>query len=191
VTRDLEGKEFEAALLAFAASPRQPDGTDNPYFGLRRVRLEETLRESARVEVTDQQGRPYKAYKGDSNHCYEIWRLPDGKIKPQVVTTFEAHQTGMEKKPHPAAKRLLRIFKRDMVMLERDGETIVGYVQKMKQNGSVFFAPHTEANADARDRDPKDDFKLLQLSAGSLVKSKARRVIVDELGRVRDPRPPA
>lgn len=190
VTRGLDGKAFEAALLAFAASPILPDNTDNPYFGLRRVRLAETLQESARVEVADQEGRPYKAYKGDSNHCYEIWRLPDGKIKPQVVTTYEAHQSGAEKKPHPAAKRLMRIFKRDMVMLERDGETIIGYVQKMKQNGSIFVAPHTEANADARDRDPKDDFKLIQLGAGSLVKAKARRVIVDEMGRLRDPGPP-
>lgn len=190
VTHGMEGKDFEAALLAFAASPKLPDNSDNPYFGLRRVRLEETLQEKARVEVSDQEGRPYKAYKGDSNHCYEIWRLPNGKIKPQVVTTFEAHQSRAEKKPHPAAKRLMRIFKRDMVMLERDGETIIGYVQKMKQNGSIFVAPHTEANADARDRDPKDDFKLIQLGAGSLVKAKARRVIVDEMGRLRYPGSP-
>lgn len=191
VTNGLDGKAFEAALLAFAASPKLPDNSDNPYFGLRRVRLEDTLQESARVEVCDRDGKAFKAYKGDSNHCYEIWRLPDGKIKSQVVTTFEAHQSGVAKKPHPAAKRLMRIFKRDMVMLEREGETIVGYVQKMKQNGSIFLSPHTEANADARDRDPKDDFKLIQLGAGSLVKAKARRVNVDEMGRLRDPGLPA
>ncbi|MEM6312144.1 MAG: type II CRISPR RNA-guided endonuclease Cas9, partial [Pseudomonadota bacterium] len=53
VTRGLDGKEFEAALLAFATSPKLPDNSDNPYFGLRRVRLEETMQDSARVEVAD------------------------------------------------------------------------------------------------------------------------------------------
>lgn len=190
VSLGLDGKAFEAALLAFAASPKLPDNSDNPYFGMRRVRLEETLQKKARVEVSDQDGRPYKAYKGDSNHCYEIWRLPDGKIKPQVVTTFEAHQSGAEKKPHPAAKRLIRIFKRDMVMLERDGETIIGYVQSMHVANGLYIAPHMEANADARNRDKTDPFKFLQIGAGPLVKAKARRVYVDELGRLRDPGPP-
>lgn len=133
----------------------------------------------------------FKAYKGDSNHCYEIWRLPDGKIKPQVVTTFEAHQSGAEKKPHPAAKRLMRIFKRDMVMLERDGETIVGYVQAMHVANGLYIAPHTEANADARNRDKADPFKFLQIGAGPLYRAKARRIFVDEMGRLRDPGPPA
>ncbi len=106
------------------------------------------------------------------------------------MTTFEAHQLGADKKPHPAAKRLMRVFKRDMVMLERDGETLVGYVQKIKQNGSIFIAPHTEANADARDRDSKDDFRLIQIGAAPFIKAKARRVFVDEMGRLRDPGPP-
>lgn len=191
VTRGLEGKDFEAALLTFSTTRKLPDNSDNPYFGIRRVRLEETLQQSARIEVADKEGRAFKAYKGDSNHCYEIWRMPDDKIKAQVVTTFEAHQLGADKKPHPAAKRLMRVFKRDMVMLERDGETVIGYVQKMKQNGSIFIAPHTEANADARDRDTKEDFKLIQMGAGPLVKAKARRIYVDEMGRLRDPGPPA
>lgn len=187
VTRDLEGKAFEAALVAFSASPKLPDNSDNPYFGLRRVRLEETLQRSARIEVKDKAGRVFKAYKGDSNYCYEIWRLPDGKVQAQVVTTFEAHQKGCEKKPHPAAKRLMRVFKRDMVMLESDGKTIIGYVQKLDKANGLFIAPHTEANADARHRDKADKFKFIQMSAGTLVRAKARRVHSDEMGRLRDP----
>lgn len=190
VTRGLEGKAFEAALAEFARTPKLPDQSGNPYFGLRRVRLSETLQASARIEVTDNVGEVFKAYKGDSNHCYEIWRMPDGKIRAQVVTTFEAHKPGFEKKPHPAAKRLLRIFKRDMVTLEREGEQIVGYVQSLHVANGLFIAPHTEANADARNRNKEDDFKFIQMSAGSLIKAKIRRVHVDEMGRMRDPGPP-
>ena len=122
-TEGREGKALEAALRDFAAKP-------GPYRGIRRVRLIETLQEHVRVEIGEgSDGKPLKAYKGDSNHCYELWRLPDGKMKPQVVTTYEAH-AGDEKRPHPAAKRVLRVFKRDMVALERNGETEIFYVQK-------------------------------------------------------------
>ena len=190
VTEGLEGKAFEAALSDFAAAEKLPDGAENPYFGLRRVRLAETLQETARVHVKDQTGKPFKAYKGDSNQCYEIWRMPDGKIKAQVVTTFEAHQTGTKKKPHPAAKRLLRVFKRDMVRIERDGVIVLGYVQKLDYGNGLYIAPHTESNADARNRDKADKFRLIQMSAGPLIKANARRVYVDEMGRLRDPGAP-
>ncbi len=189
VTRGFDGKAFEQALSDFASARKLPDQSDNPYFGLRRVRLEETLQESARVPVADRDGKVFKAYKGDSNHCYEIWRLPGGKIKPQVITTFEAHQSGPAKRPHPAAKRLLRVFKRDMVAIERDGETVIGYVQSMHVKNGLFIAPHSEANADARDRDKDDPFRFIQMSAGPLVKANARRVRVDEMGRLQDPGP--
>lgn len=178
-TRGTEGKAFEAALQAFAAKP-------GPYQGLRRVRLIETLQESARVEIgTRADGGALKAYKGDSNHCYELWRLPDGKVKPQVVTTFEAHDASV-KRPHPAAKRLFRVFKRDMVALERDGRTLVCYVQSMHEKNGLYLAPHAEANADARNRDKSDPFRFIQIGAGPMLKAGIRRVSVDEIGRLRD-----
>ncbi|MGB0505141.1 MAG: type II CRISPR RNA-guided endonuclease Cas9 [Pikeienuella sp.] len=189
VTKGLDGKPFEKALTDFATAPTLPNGDPNPYYGLRRIRLEETLKPGARIEVADKSGKPFKAYKGDSNHCFEIWRLPDGKIKSQVITTYEAHQEGKLRKPHPAAKRLLRIFKRDMVALERDGATVIGYVQKLDPANGLFIATHTEANADARHRDKNDDFRFIQMSANSLIKANARRILVDEMGYVRDPGP--
>ena len=186
-TKGKEGKDFEAALRDFAAKP-------GSYQGIRRVRLIESLQQSARVEVGTRQPRrgrepdkrPLKDYKGDSNYCYEVWRLPDGEVRQQVVTTFDAH-TGAEKKPHPAAKRLLRVFKRDMVALERDGQAMIYYVQKLDFVNGLFLAPHIEANADARNRDKSDPFKFIQIGAGPLVKAGIRRVFVDEIGRVRDP----
>ncbi|MEM7524231.1 MAG: type II CRISPR RNA-guided endonuclease Cas9 [Pseudomonadota bacterium] len=182
-TEEKVGKEFDAALAVFSAAP-------GPYRGIRRVRLIESLGVGARVEIRDGSGRAYKAYKGDSNHCYELWRLPDGKVKPYVVTTHRAHQDLPPERPHPAAKRLLRVFKRDMMAIERDGRTLICYVQKLDIANGLFLAPHSEANADARSRDKEDAFRLIQVGAGALVKAKARRVFVDEIGRLRDPEPP-
>ncbi|CUH53721.1 type II CRISPR RNA-guided endonuclease Cas9 [Shimia marina] len=182
-TKGKEGKMFEQALVDFASK-------EGPYQGIRRVRLVETLQKAARVEIgKTESGQPLKAYKGDSNHCYELWKLPDGKIVPQVVTTYEAH-AGSAPRPHPAAKRILRVFKKDMVKLTKDGEEIVGYVQSMHIKNGLFVAQHLEANADARNRDKTDPFKFLQMGAGTLVKTGLRRVLVDEIGRLRDPGPP-
>ena len=189
VTKGLDGTAFVQALSEFASARKLPDQSDNPYFGLRRVRMEETLKEGARVPVADRSGKVFKAYKGDSNHCYEIWRMPDGKPIPWVITTFDAHQPDLAKRPHPAAKRLLRVFKRDMVAIERDGKTIIGYVQSLHVANGLSIAPHSEANADARNRDKDDPFRFIQMSAGPLIKANARRVRVDEMGRLQDPGP--
>ena len=183
-------KEIKSALAGFAACDTLPDGTYNPYRGIRHVRMIESLQSSSRIEITDRAGTPYKAYKGDSNHCYEIWRLPDGALKAQVITTFEAHGTNTVR-PHPAAKRLLRVFKRDMVAIRRNGERLICYVQSIHVANGLRLAPHNEANADARDRSGADPFRLIQMSVGPLVKAGIRRVFVDEIGRLRDPGPPA
>jgi len=179
VTQNKEGKAFEAALTAFSRVP-------GPYQGIRRVRLVETLQASARVEVgKGNDGQPTKAYKGDSNHCYQLWRMPDGKVKSHVITTFEVH-AGVEKRPHPAAKRLVQVHKRDMVALERSGKTEICYVQKFNQAGVLFLAPHLESNADSRDRNQNDPFALYRMSPGPLAQSGLRRVSVNEIGRLRD-----
>jgi len=180
-TKGRDGKAFEAALGDFAARP-------GPYQGIRRVRLTESLQASARVEIADAAGKPFKAYKGDSNHCFEIWRLPNGKLAAQVITTFEAHGDDTSR-PHPAAKRLLRLFKRDMVAIERDEETLICYVQKFDPANGLFLAAHTEANADARSRDRNDSFRLIQMGTGPAIKAGIRRVRIDEMGRMKDPGP--
>ncbi|WP_344716736.1 hypothetical protein [Sagittula marina] len=181
-TKGKDGKDLEQALRAFSEK-------DSPYQGLRRVRLIETLQKSARVEIGEtEKGKPLKAYMGDSNYCSELWKLPNGKIEPKVVTTYEAH-TGIERRPHPAAKRILRIFKKDMVAIERENKTKIYFVQKLDRANGLFLAPHKDANCDARYRDKTDPFKFLQMGSGTLVKSKIRRVVVDEIGCIRDPGP--
>ena len=182
-------KEIEAALAEFAASEHLPNGKYNPYRGIRHVRLIQNLQSSARIEIKNKDGKPYKAFKGDSNHCYDIWRMPDGKFKAQVITSFEAHNEFIHRRPHSAAKLLLRVFKRDMVAIERDGKTLICYVQSMHVKNGLCLVPHIEANADARSRSKNDPFRFIQMRADPLMKAEVRRILVDETGRFRDPRP--
>ncbi|MBJ6373671.1 type II CRISPR RNA-guided endonuclease Cas9 [Sedimentitalea sp. CAU 1593] len=176
-TAEKTGKDFETALRVFAAKP-------GPYHGIRRLRIIKPLQSQARIPVPAQD--PIKVYQGGSNHVFEIWRLPDGKIKPQVITTYEAHVLEGDKRPHPAAKRLLRVQKGDMVALERDGTRVVGHIQKMDIANGLFVVPHNEANADTRNNDKSDPFKWIQIGARPAVASRIRRISVDEIGRLRD-----
>ncbi len=179
-TRDVEGKGFTEALRAFA-------GRDGPYRGIRRVRIAMPINV---VQVHDHAGRPFKGYDPDSNQRYEVWRMPDGKPVAFVVRTFEAHQEGVNR-PHPAAKRLLRLHQNDLVALE-DSKfgPVVARVEKFDRTGTVELAPHNEANVSDRYRKKEADL-YIRMKPGSLVKNGARRVHIDELGHVRDPGPPS
>lgn len=171
-----EGKELKAAIEAFRARP-------GPYHRIRHVRLIEPIDV---IKIRDREGRAYKGYKGDSNHCYEVWRLPDGRLTHHVISTFDAHQ-GTETRPHPAAKKLIRLFKDDMVKLD-DSKfgPVIATVERFDVNGGLSLVANNESNADRRYRQDKDDV-FIRMKPSALIKAGARRVVVDEMGRFRDP----
>jgi CRISPR-associated endonuclease Csn1 len=183
-TRDRSGKDFEQALASFAR--------EHPVFkGIRRVRVREPLNV---IAIRDREGRAYKAYKGDSNARYDVWRLPNGKWVSDIVPTFDAHQAQMsDRRPHPAAGKVLSLRQNDVLAIERDGGSPeLMRVVKFSTDGSIHLAPPNEGGAlKARDEasNDADPFKYLKTSAGSLKKMKARQVRVDPLGRVFDPGP--
>mgnify|MGYP001081611619 CR=1 FL=1 len=174
-----EGKDFTAALAKFAAD-------SNRYRGIRRVRLVDAVEV---IGIKDRNGRVYKGYKPDSNHCYEVWRLPNGDLVHHVIPTFAAHQRNPQR-PHPAARRLLKLHKNDMVRLENSKfGPVIATVEKFDGNGAITLVAHNESNADQRYRKDKEDV-FIRLRPASLHNAGARRVIVDEMGRVSDPGPP-
>ncbi|WP_170163748.1 type II CRISPR RNA-guided endonuclease Cas9 [Eilatimonas milleporae] len=176
-TEGLDKKAFAAARDAWGRAA-----------GVRRLRVEETLSGPSLVPVRDADGRAYKAYKGDSNHCIDIWRLPDGRWDSRVVTTFAVNQPGYaDRRPHPAAKRMMRLHKDDMVAVDMDGGRAILRVVKFSGK-TVVLAPHHEGGAlKARDADRDDPFRYVSRTAGGLAKLGARQVRVDETGRVFDP----
>ena len=179
-TRGKTGKDFKEALVEYAR-------TSSRYRGMRRVRIVEPVKV---IEMRNGTGRAYKGYKPASNHCYEVWKLPNGNWVQQVLTTFEAHQGSSLKRPHPAAKRIMRLHKKDMLFLShpKHGDMIATIANLSEQR--LDLVPNNEANADARNRDKTDPFSFIRVGVGSLKRSRARRVYVDEMGRLRDPGPP-
>ena len=171
-----DDSEFSQTLIEFAKHP-------GPYAGIRRVRLIEPV---SVIEISDSAGSPYKGYKPNSNYCYEVWQLPNGRWVPQVVTVFEAHQTRMPLKPHPAAKRIMRLHKKDTVFLSHPKYGDLKCIVQKFTPQRLELVPHNEANADARNRDKTDPFSFIGVGIRVLQKSRAHRVTVNEMGMVRD-----
>lgn len=191
-TECLSGKEFENALTAFSKS-------DASFKGIRHLRVREALNV---IPIHDAFGAPYKAYKGDANARFDVWRMPDGrwvsnwedrdgKIHSGIVSMFDAHRSDhAQSRPHPAAKRVLSLRQNDLVAIESQGQPRrLMRVVKFSSGGQITFADHQEAGPlKARDATSSDidPFKYFYSSAGSLQKAKARQIRIDELGRVFD-----
>ncbi|HEV2569393.1 type II CRISPR RNA-guided endonuclease Cas9 [Sphingomonas sp.] len=174
------GKDFEAALAKFGKERN-----------VRRVRVREPLNV---IPIRNKQGRAYKAYKGDANARFDVWRLPNGRWVADIVSMFDAHRRdAADRRPHPAAKKMLSLRQNDMLAIEKDGaERQLVRVVKFSTIGTIALAAHNEAGAlKARDAAPNDldPFKYILSSAGGLKNLKARQVRIDPLGRIFDPGP--
>ncbi len=157
---------------------------------VRRLRRTETL---SVIPIRDKFGKTYKAYKGNSNWGMEIYEYPKdhkkaGKWDGKIISRYEANQKdfrpGQTKKPHPAARLVMRVQINDCVEIEQDGVKQIMRVQKLSKNGSLDLAPHNETNVDARNRDNNDPFHYLNIAAGKLKERNARKVHVSPAGRL-------
>lgn len=188
-TRGREGKAFQQALEKF------PEMGALAYRGLRRVRLIEPLKV---IPIKGPDGVPYKGYKGDSNYRYDVWELPDGTWRAEVLTMFDAHQPGKTSAVRdgcPTARKVLCLHQDDIIAIETEtAGRELRRVVKFGQNGQITLAAPNEAGDLKRRNDAPDDvdpFHYSSPTAGGLKKLKARQVRVDELGRVQDPGFPA
>lgn len=186
-TAGKEGAAFVQAMRSFGHPERGP----RFYPGLRRIRVVEPL---SVIPIRDRNGRAFKAYKGDSNHRFDVWELKTGKWKDEVVSMFEAHQPGWTspvRTANPTARKVLSLQQNDVVAVEREGERELMRVVKFS-SGTLVLAPPQEAGSlKARDADKEDPFRYTYGSPSSLQRWKARQVRIDELGRVLDPGFPA
>ena len=158
---------------------------------IRRIRCTERMNV---IPIKDRSGKEYKAYKGDSNWGMEIYEYPNshtkakaGKWDGEVISRYEANQKefqpGQTKKPHPAARLVMRLQINDCVEMKKDGRRQIMRLQKLSK-GKLTFAPHNEANVDARNDNKNDPFKYFNTAASTLKKSNARKVHISPAGRV-------
>jgi CRISPR-associated endonuclease Csn1 len=147
-------------------------------------------------ELSDGKPKPYKGYKGDSNYCIEIVRNEKGNWEGEVISTFEAYQIvkqqDIERLRHPTLSvsgkpLVMRLMVDDFVRLSSDDAMRTMRVAKLSGNGQIFMADIQEANVDARNRNKEDPFAYVSKMAGSLQKTKARRVTISPIGELRDP----
>jgi CRISPR-associated endonuclease Csn1 len=193
-TSGLSGKAFLEKLEQATAST-----------GMRRLRVVEKLSvirmtsaSAADRHGVDGEGKPlpYKGYKGDSNHCIEIWRNDKGRWESTVISTFDAHGIarahGVQRLRHPGLAQngrplVMRLVNGDTIRAEFRGQRRVLVVNKIKSAGTLFVSEHHEANTRSRE-DAKDPTLIYgSFSALSLHKAQGRRVGVSPIGELRDP----
>lgn len=192
--------ELDAAILTASGEPEIAKnlGALKLKSGRRSVRHVETLSVIPlyrRGQGPFEGGEPYKAYKGDSNYCYEIFRTSTGKWDGRVISSFEAQSN--EYKAFMKSTRfrtttwsgedlVMRIMSEDTLAIEIDAVRSIMRVQKLSP-GQIALAGHHEGNVDARTRDKDESYRMTYKTPGSLAGVRARRVFVDPIGRVKDP----
>lgn len=122
----------------------------------------------------------YKAYKGDSNYCYDIDTTKE-KWTGRIVSTFEANQRDFN--PLVAPKGILRLRRGDTLRVAINGEKKLMKIRRLSE-GDVVLDPLSEENCDARERKDKENFGQLRKSLGALAKLHIEPVFVDEAGFV-------
>lgn len=174
-TEGLSGKEFTTALIQAGEAMSPP---------VRKVRIVENIKVIPIINKETE--KPYKAFKGDNNYCYEIFADSKGKWTGNIVQRFHANQQGYDLKSkfsQTGEPLIMRLHNHDMIaMLDREINQEIFYkIVKMSQ-GKITVAKHFEANVDSRDRDDQDDYTYWTMAPSALQAQKARKVRINAIG---------
>ena len=161
--------------------------------GIYRCRLIEPL---TVIPIKNKKNTAYKAYKGDGNYCYEIFELEDDKWDGKIISNFQANQNDYKLFRLDSKTSLKQSFCRRPLVMRLCANDVIAITENVRQllrivrisSGVITLAPINEANTDVRNRDSDDPFKLFSRSPNGLKTLNARRVFIDSIGRVKDPR---
>ena len=177
-------------LAAFSDDPKQGVLDLAREKGIRSLRTTEF---QSVISIKNHDGKPYKAYQGDSNWGIEIFSYPFGHKKfgkwdGVVISRFEANQSdfrpGFTSRPHPAAKLVMRLQINDCIEVEVAGKIRIMRTQKINKSGQMVFAPLNEANVDTRNSDKDDSFQYWYKTANSLRNYSPKKIQVSPTGLI-------
>ena len=181
-------KGLRSALAAFSEEKRP-----GRMQGVRRVRIGKR-KSGVRLIRNRQTGVAYKAVSPGENHHIDIVQMRDGTWRGFAATVFDVNQKGWRpiwERERLGGKLVMRIHKGDMIEVDdRDGLRRVKIVHSISpSNNTLHLAAHNEGGElKKRHVDKNDLFRWDFASISSLKNRNARRVIVNEIGRVRDKR---
>lgn len=181
---------FAAEVWPNLMAPENDETQRNP---MRRVRL---LHKNASAEQIP--SAPYKSYAIGSYAYVDIWRVPKGKAGKWKAGEFDyvgefidyksaaleketngvAFNAKRDRRPHSAAKHIMRLFKQDMVVLTENGQRVAKTIKGFSTtNNRLDIADHFAANADQK-----------YVSINALVKDMAmQKLWVTPCGAIRNP----
>lgn len=209
--RDKKLREELTELATQSSSDKEFQTKFLPEFskktGIKNVRFYD--KNQSIIEITHPQKNPRfsKAVKTNGNHHISVWRMPNGKIKTDVVSNFRMNcpfeikenersekfinkqkrflknQEYEKLKPHPAAKLLIRLFKDDLVKLEEDGKEKTVRIAVIGSTTQCYYFDHKNASSDTPSK------KSFYLNEKGLLTKKIRKIFVTESGKVFDSGP--
>ena len=173
--------------------------------GIKNIRLLDKISTAVKIDH-GKNNQLSKAISPDSKNHMSLWKMPDGTIVTDVVSNlrmtslyeirnedgiyvinkdkkFSDNQFYEKLKPHPAAKLLIRLFKDDMVRLEKDGNLITAKITCVPDSTQCSYAVHTSFSSN------KDARGTFYLNENALIDKKLRKVFVNESGKIFDSGP--
>ncbi len=163
---------------------------------IKKVKLALSMNPAGMVPIRDKSGRAFKYMSSGENLFADVYlsdpRDPNCKWGIEIVSSYKDHLPGFVpqwKKDHPKGKKIMRVFKNDIIALDGpDGARELRRLRKMT-NEMLFLRPVNIAKKPETDESGKkvSDDKGEAFVMSSLQKLNARKAGIDIIGRVFDP----
>lgn len=178
IANSYSGKDFQTQLSQWAKANN-----------IKKVKLVTAMNPDGMIPIYNKEGKAFKYMASGENLFADIYIAepanPKLKWSIEIVSSYRAHQpnfTPKWKKDYPKAKKVMRVFKNDVLAIDTpDGGRELRRVKKMTK-GSLFLR---EINVSVKEK-PLEDIGE-QHTTTKLLQLRARKAGVDVLGRWFDP----